>query len=365
MHKLCVILSSCYDHRSPSFMNEEVAQDLLLIKSTLADHQIIEISLPCSSSKKVSLAEIQKTLAMYHFPLETACHIVLNTHGKPGLSDIKHDCVIELLHLLSYRNVSVVQISALQCEGMKPALIRPAAAMDYKLTWTDLPRKLLVKEADLMVLQKKISRLLLVRAQHFFIRGFDYAYEPEKNKSEIEDLLRGHGGLALAVSIKPRRENFAKITHHLELMRRHHELSKSDYYAISNSLSKIMYQLKLRLFMAIQAKEEILSTSELYPLLEALCAYAHLDGSEFYRINPDTAAGIYRSWLKTHKIYSIERMNIVAKFVQIKSVGDDVYPGPSPGVEPDSVPKSALEPGLSLGSVKPTETASPGIRKRI
>jgi len=340
MNKLCIILSSVYAKHLPHFLNEEVEQDLLVVKSTLIDHQFIEIPLLFPRSKKPMMDCIRQTLSLAELPKEAQCHIVLNTHGRAGCSDIKHDCVIEVVHYLSRLRFNVIQISALQCEGMLPRISLPLADM-YRLTWIDYPKKTIKKEADLVLLQKKLSKLELDVQQHFEIRGFEAAYEPLKNFAEVRGLLQGHAGFSLAVTTRPKRINFEKILRDLDCMHRYHDLSVPDYQTLSNSLSKILCYIKEQLFSAIKADTKLLADSPLYPLFEALCLQAELEPHDFYRIKANTREEIYRHWLKSHKIYSSQRLSVIEKFAKTALVTskETVYPV-LPGVEDGAEPSS-------------------------
>lgn len=317
MKKLCIVLSSSYDKNCPGFFNTEVQQDLEIVREALEDYQLLEMVIPAVAGNQLSKKKIRHILNLLDIQEPTQCHIVINTHGSPGYSDIRHECIIDLVDYLSRMNIEITQISALQCEGMKRL---ENSLNQYKTPWSG-SAKMVSKDSNLHKLQRKLNALTLQISQQFKIYGFDEAYVPFENKLEIINLLTGNSGHELAVNIlsKPilTTSYFYQILDGVEQLLNHQNLPRASYRKLANFFSKLQHDMKENILLALYQHQEIPKDSELWPLWQSLNQYANETMQHFNAENPLHIASVYKNWLKNHKLYSFERLNIFKEFAHI------------------------------------------------
>ena len=319
MAKVCIILNSLYDRGHPHFFNAEVQQDLSIVRDTLKDHQLLEINLPVNAGNMLIKKIIRQMLNLIDIHESTECHIVLNTHGSPGFSDLKHESIVFLLDTLSRMQVTITQISGLQCDGMKKFEGVGTSLDPYKILMTDVEKKI-YREASLVTLQKKLSSLTLDKKQSFKIHGFKFAYNPFEHQSAVIKVLEGTQEHQLDVSIKSfqfTKDYFNQVLENLTLLSKYQQLSSKEYQHLANFFAKLQKYMKQHLLIAVEKKQEINPLSPLWTLRQALNAHANAHMKALQLDNPHHMEAIYKNWLKTYKLYSAERLEVLHQFATI------------------------------------------------
>lgn len=316
MNKICIVLSSLYQPGTPEIFNEEVQQDLLTIRETLSDHLIVNITIPVNNGNHSCKRLIWKGLATIEINRLSCVHIVLNTHGVPGASDLSRQAVILLVEMISKLDGRITQISGLQCNGMEDSFRGQANA----ITMSDNMCKLKFKDADLVTLQNKLNALTLHRPQLFKIRGFEYEYLPTESQREVINLLKGEGGEELTVNIPGRSfdETFYQIVlTNVEKVKNRKALSDLEYQQIANFFATLQNEMIEAILLAVQKNELISENSPLWSLWSALVEYdSHNKMSQFQSNNPQRIKQCYKLWLKDFKLYSEQRLNVFIKFAR-------------------------------------------------
>src|SRR5207244_2037430 len=114
----------------------------------------------------------------------STCHIVLNTHGCPGKSDLADKFVKQLVDELSHNRIAVTQISALMCDGMS------------RLGVTSMFMKR-PTASSMSSLRSKLQDMHTAIPQYFNIVGFNKAYDPQIDIEEVQKVLKGEGDVSL------------------------------------------------------------------------------------------------------------------------------------------------------------------------
>lgn len=317
--KLCIIISSEYP-KDKILWNEEVQRDLVTVKETLANYHCIEITIPVVAGRLSARKLVQTTLDAIPLPY-TTCHIVLNTHGIPGLSDLKNEIVKQVVENLSEKHIAITQLSALLCDGMSPQEKTNAVIESRSHT---IPRK----EASMRVLQKKLNAMTTEEAQNFQIRGFTYAYLPDDNQDEVIDILMGRGGIALNVSTQPYQalspvqyatqilESIAVIMHYKGT---DNPQASPEYIHASNLLGLVLSDMKRNVLEHLKNSTPL--APEFSPLLETIKAYCinnPRNGSQCSSpFGEKDFDYMYNSWIKNYKLYSDERIKMLENYATI------------------------------------------------
>lgn len=322
-NKVCIVLSSVYDDSCPPLFQEEVEQDLETVRATLNNHSLIDIRMPVGASCQFCIKQIRQSIDAHRQLMRqdvghVECHIVLNTHGVPGASDLRLDSILYLVELLSNLNVSITQISGLQCDGMAPSEARRQETTNLSENFIRASKR---KDANLHILQQKLLELPLTRRQHFTIRGFEYAYLPLDSTEEIKRLLAGEGGSGLAeVNIEPHSfppEYFRQILEYSTRLQRHHkDLPPPAYQELTNFLGRVQHDMKQRISNILQYSDdtEIAEDSPLFPLYSAVISFA----SQFTQAtNAKHFDAWYKHWVKDHKVYSETRTQVLVAYAQM------------------------------------------------
>ena len=202
--KLCILISSEYltdtsshaDAAKWQLWNTEVARDLETVENTLTDHDVVQIKIPVLSNIQYCTRIVENALKAINESYET-CHIVLNSHGASGRHDLKDDVVQMVVRDLSEKNIKITQLSSLQCYGM--SALSAEEARTIPTMRLNGPKKQGARKASMEILKGKLNATITQGTQEFDIRGFDKAYDPILDQSEVMDVLRGTGGIALHV----------------------------------------------------------------------------------------------------------------------------------------------------------------------
>ena len=75
--------------------------------------------------------------------------------------------------------------------------------------------------------------------------------------------------------------------------------------------------MKQHLLIAVEKKQEINPLSPLWTLRQALNAHANAHMKALQLDNPHHMEAIYKNWLKTYKLYSAERLEVLHQFATI------------------------------------------------
>lgn len=354
MNNACIIINNEYPKSHQEF-NEEVQRDLVTIKETLADHRFIEMTIPVVAGLISARKLVQTALSVVHSGYATNCHIVLNTHGIPGKSDLRHEIVQMVVKHLSERNIAITQLSALLCAGMAPESI-DAASKKYIMHSRAVPEKINLKAASMNVLHIRLNSMVTQIGQHFDIRGFDYEYSPDEARSEVIDVLRGQGGIVLSVTTiaytPPVSEHYVhQIAHSISVIQQYCALDNpqehKEYRSATNALGLVLASMKIKVLNYLNTDDEeqqLLLAPEHEPLWTAVQTY-HRDIGITLPLDGRNFTCLYTKWLKEKKVYSLERIQVLSDHARI------IYGGPS------NTPEQKEEGGSTRGSSPPIKNA--------
>lgn len=320
MAKVCIILSSLYQNDYPSFFNAEVQKDLSIVHETLQEYLFLEINIPSKAAIARCKKIISQALKRIDIDATTDCHIVLNTHGTPGYSDLKHDSIIYLVDTLALMQANIIQISGLQCDGMKPLDTFNTSGNIYRISMSNADVKRLYRDANLHTLQKKLNRLILAKEQCFKIFGFRDAYVPFQDELAVKAVLTGQSENQLDVAIKSwhiSAEYSLNIEENIKLLREHQKLSAEAYQNLSNFFAIVQKKMKQQLLLALEKKIEIGAHSPLFRLSQVLNTHAQTILPHLDQNNPAHVNIIYKNWLKTYRLYSENRIDVISYFARV------------------------------------------------
>lgn len=129
---LCIILQSLYDDGliEAKEWNDEVNNDLFNVKITLLAHTITSLVIDVNLKNPDIITKMvhDKITAETQGQSYEYCHIVVNTHGVPGMSDLPDLAVQTTLQALSTKGIKVTQLSLLQCHAMSKNKNAPSSA---------------------------------------------------------------------------------------------------------------------------------------------------------------------------------------------------------------------------------------------
>ena len=143
--------------------------------------------------------------------------------------------------------------------------------------------------------------------QNFEIRGFSSAYLPDRDQTEVVDILNGHGGVTLSVSTKPYHTlspalYATQILESIQVIDQYkatdHPQSFPAYVRATNLLGLVLTDMQKNVLAHLQSNQPL--ADEFQPFLDA-------NNFEF----------MFKHWLKNHKIYSNERITMLEKHVTI------------------------------------------------
>lgn len=322
MTKICIILSTLYDQTIPAFYNDEVQQDLDIIYESLGEYEILPINLPFKANRSFSQKTLFNALHQIHFPADSTCHIVLNTHGSPGHCDLNLELITQLVEWLSHRSISISQISALMCDGMKAEYFSPDTIVSMSI-YKHAP-KMHAHEASMQTLQKKLNALTTKMPQSFYIRGFDFAYTPNQHKQLIVELLKGNAGEYLNVQIHAKTfssNDIFQIHERINIISEHQQnhlsFSKKEQTEHLNFFSSLLEHMKNNIVLFLENQQIPTFDSDGFPLWHALVQHARQESLSIDILNPVVFLNVYRNWIKSHKWYSQERLAIFTEFANL------------------------------------------------
>lgn len=309
--KLCIILRSAYPScEHYGLLNKEVDLDSITVKETLSDYDIIEIIIPVLTKLSSISDRINFVLATIEKTYEK-CHIVINTHGSPGRSDLPDVAVKEVVQQLSQLNTSITQISALQCNGMLP--LSPKLPIDsLKLTSSALR----TRKSSLGMLQQKLQHMKTHTPMTFEIRGCIEAYDPEIDKALVVGILNGDKGISLPVCTMEHKpasvDTYLHILKSIDIINKTPPLLRGkseEYKKATNVLGILLNNMKKNIYNFLNQLSAL--SPENTPLLHSLQAYAESLG---LNLEFNNFKHLYNQWIKKHKIFSEERISVFKKY---------------------------------------------------
>ena len=328
MHnKLCIIINSAYptsgfstkDDRERTAWADEVAIDLRTIKTTLNDHEHIEIDIPVIANIQSMTRIVEEALKTITHSYHT-CDIVINSHGASGHNDLKDDVIRMIARDMSEKNIQITQISALICNGMSALLAKEAREQTSMRSVHSSPAR--GKKASMEILQEKLNATITQTEQHFQIRGFYKAYSATKDQDEVSAILKGTGGITLEVRTpvfnEPNPEQHAQqILDSIAVIRSVSDrVFPPDYNAASNILGEVIAGMQKNVSDALDGKQPL--APENIPLLEAIKKY-QTDRHAAEPTNARSFNTIYTQWLKEKKIRSPERIQMLEQHAGVIS----------------------------------------------
>ncbi len=317
--KLCILIKSDYlllnrSQNQDQIQNwlEEVKADSDTVKETLSDHDILEISIPVLAKPKKITEIVEESMTKLN-PEYESCHIVLNTHGAAGASDLADEAVKRVVQCLSSLGIAVSQLSALQCNGMSalsPAEQREADPM------RPVHATARGKDASMSILQQKLNHTSATMPQQFAIRGFESAYDPKEDRESVVAVLRGSGpSLQVKTIAQSSREiDLAQIAASIVVVRDTPEgkrIKNLPYDRATNMLGVVLESMKNNI------RDHLKSAAPLNP--ENLLLFEALKNHKTQRykecplsdLNTDY---IYKSWAKENKIHSKSRLAVLESY---------------------------------------------------
>ncbi len=342
--RLCIILRSIY----PSYilgyaeLNEEVRADSETVRETLTDHDILEISIPVLAKPKVITAIVVQLTAQIN-PEYESCHIVLNTHGAAGASDLADEAVKRVVQSLSSLGIAVSQLSALQCNGMSALSSAEQREADPMKSVHAIARG---KDASLSKLQKKLNHTSATMPQKFAICGFGSAYDPKVDRESVVEVLRGRGpSLQVNTIAQSSREiNLAQIATSIVVVRDTPEgkrIKNLAYDRATNMLGVVLESMKNNIRTCLikgtaQNPENLLLFKKLNDLA--------LNQNKDRPLGDAILDGIYKCWAKENKIHSESRLAVFVSYCKCLSTS-------VPNVAAAAVPSldSRIPGPMSLG----------------
>lgn len=306
--KLCIILQSNYssDSNDHKRWNAEVIEDSKTVNDTLnEDHDIIEIPILASEKvKQKAITDCIKDVFSRISPHYTACHIVLNTHGAAGRSDLSDIAVKEVVQNASIKKIPVTQVSALLCNGM--ASLSSKKREEAPVIGL-IQASIRGRDSSMSILQQKLKSISTMIPQCFPILGFSGAYDSIKDRKEVISILKGEGDELLQVTTAAPQtsECYVKsIRESLEILR-----GENPTPAAESILGTALDTMKKNIYDFLQSESELKPENE--PLFNSLKTYVlkqYADSSDLYlKIN---FKKIYEEWKKANKVKSIERIKI-------------------------------------------------------
>lgn len=166
------------------------------------------------------------------------CHIILNTHGASGCSDLQDEVIKKLIQKLSEYDIAVSKITALMCNGFK---VNVPTEEDMESSY----RSSSFYRASMQILQSKLAALTTKIPQCFPIRGLDEPYDTVLDRDMVINLLKGEYGKELCVVTKPeikKRVDYESIRNAVKVCGL--GIKGAEYDKAGNVLAKVLVEMK-------------------------------------------------------------------------------------------------------------------------
>ena len=200
--KLCINIYSDYKSTNEKDYQgwiNEIAADSNTIHDVFNEntgYRVISIGIP--AGKNNAGFSIDTKLKLINFDGVKECHLVLNTHGAAGNSDLSDNVIKDIIKYLSCIDVKVSALTALQCNAFKSETLEVAEnRVGFKLN--ERFGGVRLNPSSMKILQGKLNALELKTVQKFIMRGFKNPYNPIMDKNEVIELLQGNAGEKLEV----------------------------------------------------------------------------------------------------------------------------------------------------------------------
>ncbi len=285
--ELCIIIESKYpndvDDEKQRKKNQqyqtEIDQDHATMYNMLKnDHDIHTITVPVNS--KVNQALKQTLSTDSHKILNKAmqkreynrCHIVLNTHGESGSSDLQDEVIKYYIQQCSECDIKIHQISALQCNAFKKRtkqdLLDQKPMMPGQQYADSVPIKVNTR-SSMDILLARLNKLETKHEEKFQLRGPLIAYIPNNDQKLISDILLGENNNDIqTVEVQTQKFNPNEIEETIKIFKEEivklNELSQNPTDKEYKDCEKHCLQLRSKIEMAFAIK-----TAKIYSLINS------------------------------------------------------------------------------------------------
>lgn len=319
---LCVSIKSQYDdfYVGAEAWNNEVESDSLSVEITLLTHTIVPIEIDSNITDPQIIAKKvrEKLTAEIQDKDYETCHIVVNTHGAAGVSDLPDLAAQTILQVVSDKNIKITQLSLLQCNAMSAKGGKGTSSAD--------------------ILRGKLCSTQTSIPQEFKIVGPTKAYDPEKNEELVSNILNGDdsdeqiasltviakgpvseekyalGVLADIQLIEDTQKSLppnldARNKEHREIIKKAKETP--SYSNAANSIQGLLEKMKSELRDGYIQKTPSIK-SEHAALHSSLQRYAQSNGMSLD--SADDLDKVYEGWMKQNRTASSERLDVCREY---------------------------------------------------
>lgn len=316
-NRLCVLIQTVYSPKTPDYeqLTKEVNVDSHTVKEILSNHDILEIGIPSGAKRNLIELIVTRTLDNIRQNYEEA-HIVLNTHGSPGSSDLPNEAVQHVLIGLSAREIKISQLSALQCDGMTVQSIQ--VQREAHPMWSgDI--KLREKESMLVRLRNRLIATSTKITQHFKIYGVFNTYDPLEDRDLVVDILNGNSVDCLVVRtiMSSVSMNPTSLQTNINVIREIRDSGAQKgraYDTAANCLAKVLVQIKKDLLTCLHENSMPSPSNKLFLKQldeQAKAIEKSLDCSNFEEV--------FRIWMNKNSLTSEVRLSILEQFFHLLS----------------------------------------------
>lgn len=314
-NQLCILIQSEYPLSTPNYQewDYEIQEDAKTVGDVLSDYDIVSIRIPIAAKPKIITDLVQQALDAITKVYEN-CHIVLNTHGAPGASDLPHDAVKKVLIGVSHRFIVVSQISALQCDGMSELSPEDQlSAEPMRFSYPNAPGK----GPRLNGLQEILKRTPTNIPQQFNIYGCAKPYDPVHDKLLVISILNGNCAGPLGVYTSTPRQH----TDYLKMLRQSIDVVRATnpddragpaYDTAANILGEALNKMKKDVRVCLRENTDI--DGKAGPLLQRLQQCAQTLG---LILNDKNLDAILKIWLKENKLSTNARLSVFEEYCWI------------------------------------------------
>ena len=290
------------------FLNQEVRSDAETIKTlfTNTSELIVPAGKLSKRSRSQSMTEINRMIDSLVCNNIKKVHVILNTHGAPGNYDLDNLMIIQLIKSLSLNNIKIDTLYALLCDGFKKT-----KSINHNMTFKTMlyPEKSECKRSSMESLRNKLNRLETKIEQSFYIKGFDKAYDPEYNKEDVINLLRGMGGHTLSVRTqKESKADVPSIRKSIEICRRGYLAHPNEYEKAANVLGIVLHKMNHNIKEYLCGNEALSKGS--HGLFQAVTEHNKIG------VNPSAALfqNTYKHWLRDIRLSDPRRLKVLIDY---------------------------------------------------
>lgn len=352
--KLCIILQSDYTTNPKALATTwqaEVVADTATVTQALTGHKQIIIKIPTEAKPRAVMALVERALQDITQPY-SSCHIVLNTHGAAGSSDLTDAAVKTVLLDVSKHLIPVSQLSALQCNGMSALSSAEQRAADPMRATHAVTRG---KESSIGILHKKLNSMKTAIPQDFKIIGFSQAYDPVLDKALVNAVLNGTSTNCMEVKTTTPELYEAYLEDLLGSIAIIQSATSSEnrtgaaYNSAGNILGEALDEMKKDLKASFQDHINIEPKNK--PLFEALTIYAKTLEKP---LDASSLDYVFRQWSKKNKLYSEARLDVFIQYHSILSAAQEQN-SPTRELSLEQTPKGAAKIGIFAPSKEDTQ----------